>query len=309
MQSINELVSLQQFDHFELLAQQIVEGFITGMHRSPYHGFSVEFAEHRAYNTGESVKHIDWKLYGKTEKLYVKRYEEETNMRTQLVIDTSSSMLFPYINNSLQNKRSFAALSAAALIHLLIKQRDAVGLSLFNEKLELHTPSKLSRVHIQLLYKELNILLRTEKDAKALNKGNNLPLVLHQIADTIHKRSLVVIFTDMIDNSNPDTLFAALQHLKYNKHEVILFHVVDHAKELQLNFENRPTKFIDLETGEVLTLNPNEIKETYKVRSQQFVKELTYKCMQHQIDLVEADINKGFEQVLLSFLVKRNKLY
>ncbi len=149
---------LQQFSHLELIAKQVVEGFITGLHKSPFHGFSVEFAEHRLYNTGESTKNIDWKLYGRTDKIFVKRYEEETNLRCQIIIDNSSSMYFP-IEKDKQNKITFSVYCAAAMIQLLKVQRDAAGLSTFSEKIELHTQAKSSPVHYKMLFNELEKLL------------------------------------------------------------------------------------------------------------------------------------------------------
>ena len=232
MNSLEEIVQYGQFDNLEFIASQIVSGFITGLHRSPYHGFSVEFAEHRVYNTGESTKHVDWKLYARTEKLFVKQYEEETNLRSYIVLDTSSSMLFPYQSDKV-SKLHFSVYCAAALIHLLRKQRDASGICLFGDRIETLTDAKLNSTHIQMLYAHLQGLL--QKGAIPLNKPTSTAEVLHQLADTIHKRSLVVIFTDMFSNGNREDLFSALQHLRYNKHEIILFHVKD--KRMEENFE------------------------------------------------------------------------
>lgn len=302
---------IQQFTHLELLAKQVVEGFITGLHKSPFHGFSVEFAEHRLYNKGESTKHIDWKLYGRTDKLFIKRYEEETNLRCHIIIDTSSSMYFPVVNNKEPltgyNKIGFSVHSAAALIELFKRQRDAVGMSLFSDKIEFHAPAKLSTMQHQLLYYELENLLE-QPDVNA-HKKSFVVDALHQIAEIIHKRSLVIIFSDMLESGRDNTeLFAALQHLKHKKHEVILFHVCDKQKELDFNFENRPYKFIDMETSEEIKLHPSEIKEKYKAAMSGFVKDLTLKCGQYKIDLIEADINKGIEQILTPYLLKRTKI-
>ena len=294
-------------DNLEFIAQQIVEGFITGLHRSPFHGFSVEFAEHRLYNTGESTKYIDWKLFARTEKLFVKRFEEETNLRCQIIIDNSSSMLFP---SHLKNKKSklyFSALSAAALTYLLRKQRDAVGLSLFSNEIEEHTEAKMSLLHTKRLYNILDGLIRTTKHTES--KKTQTAKILHQLAESIHKRSLVVIFSDMFEQENANELFSALQHLKHNKHEVILFHVTDKQLELEFNFQNRPYKFIDLETGQSLKINPNELRDNYREILTNYTRELKLKCGQYKIDFVEADINKDFKQVLLPYLLKRNKLY
>ncbi len=300
---------LQQFTHLELIARQVVEGFITGLHKSPFHGFSVEFAEHRLYNKGESTKHIDWKLFGRTDKLFIKRYEEETNLRCHLIIDDSSSMYFPVMEekSSKLNKINFSVYAAAALIELLKRQRDAVGLSVFSDKIETHTPDKSSSLHHKMLYHELEKLIQPHNLKE--HKKTSAIEALHQIAEAVHKRSLVIIFSDMMDSkANSEELFSALQHLKHNKHEVILFHVVDQQKELDFDFENRPYRFIDMETGEEVKLHPSEIKDTYQTSMTEYKKELMLKCGQYKIDFVEADINKGFDQVLMPYLLKRTKM-
>lgn len=302
---------IQQFGSLEFIARQVVEGFITGLHKSPFHGFSVEFAEHRQYNSGESIKHIDWKLYGRTDKLYVKRYEEETNLRCHIIIDNSSSMYFPVkpdIDIDNPNKITFSVYAAAALINLLQRQRDAIGLSLFSDKIELNTQARSTSVHVKYLYSEM------EKMLKPLPVNERKPTLaadaIHHIADMIHKRSLVVIFSDMLErHDNLDEMFSALQHLRYNKHEVILFHVVDKAKELDFDFENRPYRFIDMESGEDLRLNPLELRKEYVEQSTAFVKELKLRCGNYHIDFVAADINAGFRQILHPYLLKREKLY
>jgi uncharacterized protein (DUF58 family) len=304
MPSIN-YSQVKKFESLELLAKQVVEGFITGLHKSPFHGFSVEFAEHRLYNPGESTRHIDWKLYGRTDKLFVKRYEEETNLRCQLVIDSSASMYYPD-NTDNFNKIGFSAYCCAALVQLLKRQRDAVGLSVFSEKLEVHTPAKSSVVHHKMLYNNLETVIESETASKTF-----VVEALHQIADSIHKRSLVMVFSDMIDSSpkKTDELFSALQHLKHNKHEVILFHVVDKKTEIDFEFENRPYTFIDKETGEEVKAHPSSVKESYVQQMKEYEKELKFKCSQYRIDFVEADISEGFDQVLLGYLIKRSKLH
>lgn len=305
-----EISNIAQLGSLEFLARQIVEGFITGLHKSPFHGFSVEFAEHRQYNTGEPTKNIDWKLYARTEKLFVKRYEEETNLRCQLVVDCSSSMYFPvrqHLDFEHLNKLWFSVYSSAALIELMRRQRDAVGLSIFDDNIKLHTPAKLSRVHQNMIYNELDKLMlpydKTEKHQ------TDTVQCLHQIAEMTHKRSLVIIFSDMLDNLDSyQDMFAALKHLRYNKHEVILFHVHDGKHEQKLDYENRPHRFVDLETGEVLKLNPVEVKEQYEKIMTDKKEELLRHCYQYQIDYVEADINKAYDKILATYLIKRNKI-
>ena len=298
---------LSKFENLELLAQQVVEGFITGLHKSPFHGFSVEFSEHRLYNKGESTRHIDWKLYARSDKLFVKRFEEETNLRCRIIIDKSSSMYFPNPDSSFENpnKITFSVLCVAALMNILKKQRDAVGLSLFSDKVHLHTREKTSQTHHRFLLHQLENIVAKHESLKSTRVTESL----HQIADNIHQRSLVVLFSDMMDNSEKsDDLFSALQHLKFNKHEVILFHVVDKSKELDFDYENRPYKFVDMETNEEVKLSPNQIREQFTKASEQFLNSLKLKCAQYQIDFVKVDINEGVEHVLLNFFKKRSKL-
>lgn len=298
---------IQAYSHLELLAKQIVEGFITGLHKSPFHGFSVEFAEHRLYNTGESTRHIDWKLYAKTDKLFVKRYEEETNLRCRVIIDVSSSMYFPEkTEKGKHNKLEFSVYAAAALIELLRRQRDAYGLSTFSNSIEFHSEAKSNATHQRLVFDQLEKLMEKKEEGKSTSAVD----ALHHISEMIHKRSLVVIFSDMFDNSErEEELISALQHLKHNKHEVILFHVVDKAKELDFEFENRPYRFVDMESGEEVKLNPGEVKEHFVKEVKAREKELRLKCGQYGIDFVSADVGKDFNQILLPFLAKRKKLY
>lgn len=302
---------LQEFGSLEFIARQVVEGFITGLHKSPFHGFSVEFAEHRLYNTGESTKHIDWKLFGRTDKLFVKRYEEETNLRCQIIIDNSSSMYFPVhekISIEKPNKITFSIYAAAALMNLLKKQRDAVGLSLFSDKVELHTRTRSTSAHQKFLYAELETLLKPI--AEDVHKQTRAAQSLHEISENIHKRSLVILFSDMFETrAKTEELFSALQHLRHNKHEVVLFHVVDHAKEIDFDFDNRPCKFIDMENGREIKIRPHEVREHYIKSVNEFKNELKLRCGQYQVDFIDADINKGFRQILLPYLLKREKMH
>ncbi len=311
MQHIIEKGNLQQFGKLEFIAKQAVEGFITGLHKSPFHGFSVEFTEHRLYNAGESTRYIDWKLYGRTDKMFVKCFEEETNLRSQIIIDNSSSMYFPVKDNisiDNPNKITFAVYCTGALMYLLKNQRDAVGLSFFSDHIELHTQAKSSSVHHKFLYHELEKLLKPI--STDTHKKTSASKSLHQIAERLHRRSLVIIFSDMMENiGKSDELFSALQHLRHNKHEVILFHVLDKQKELDFDFDRGPYKFIDMESGEELKLNPNDIKEKYIKYINDYKEKLKLHCGQYKIDFIEADINQGFRQVLLPYLLKRKKLH
>ena len=294
----------------ELFARQVVEGFVTGLHKSPYHGFSVEFAEHRLYNTGESTKHIDWKLFGRTDKLFVKRYEEETNLRCQLVIDASSSMYYPNLESpSLEkpNKLLFAIYASAVMMNLLKQQRDAVGLSIFTEKLEVHTPNLTTQRHHRILYNELEKLLQVNPVKSAKQTESNI--ALHEVSELLHKRSLVMIFTDFIhSNKTLDEQFSAYKHLKYNKHEVVLFFLNEPNTEKDLDFDNNAYKFVDLETREEIKLSPILYQKKYKEQAENYLKELKLKCLQYKIDFVEVDVNMGFDKVLNSYLLKRQKM-
>lgn len=304
-------IRIQPLSKLEFFARQVVEGFLTGLHRSPFHGFSVEFAEHRLYNTGESTRYIDWKLYGKTDKLFVKRFEEETNLRCQLVIDTSASMFYPVQKNrsiETPDKLMFSAYSAAALAYLFRRQRDAVGLTTFSSAIDYNLAARSGKVHMQNLLSQLDLLTSAQRNSSP--HITDAATTLHYIAETVHKRSLIVLFSDMFDSSsNFENLFHGLQHLKHKHHEVILFQVVDKKHELTFDFPNRPTRFIDIESGAQLRLNPAEIKEAYLQSSSVFMNELKYRCNQYKIDLIEADINKGFEQIMLPYLMKRSRLY
>ena len=297
---------LAQFGSLDILAKQVVEGFITGLHKSPFHGFSVEFAEHRSYNKGESTRHVDWKLYARTEKLFTKKYEEETNLRCQMVLDCSSSMLFDNDGKSL-SKTEYAVYNIASLIELLKKQRDAVGLSLFSNKLELHTEAKSSVRHHRYLYSELEKQLKQYKSEE--QKGTSPIQALHDIAELSHKRSLVMIFSDMLDDpTKQDDLFQALLHLKHNKHEVILFHVVNKSAEIDFDLENRPYAMVDMETGEKIKLLPNEIKSHYIQQTKDYFSDIKRKCDSYGIDFMQADVAEGFREVLMKYLIKRKRM-
>lgn len=294
--------SLAAYGNIEFLAKQVVEGFITGLHKSPYHGFSVEFAEHRQYNTGESTRFIDWKIYNRTDKLFTKRFEEETNLRCRLVVDVSSSMYYPVENNG---KLNFALLAAASLAFMLQKQRDAVGLVAFTDKIVYQSALKSTTSHLRELFTYFNELLKQ----KSTLANTTLPEVLDQVSDNTHKRSLIIVFSDFLESADKkEFLFNSLKHLKHNKHEILLFHIADKKAELDFEFEDRPYLFTDVETGEKIKLNPSQMREEYIKSQNSYLTELKIKCGQYKIDLVEADINKNFNQILLPFLAKRRRM-
>ncbi|MDC3195044.1 DUF58 domain-containing protein [Flavobacteriaceae bacterium] len=296
-----------EIKNLELLAHQIVEGFITGIHKSPFHGFSVEFSEHKLYNKGESTRHIDWKLFAKTEKLYTKKYEEETNLRCHIIIDNSASMHYPLIKkqqiNQL-NKVGFSAVASACLMEVLKRQRDAVGLSIFADSYQYYAPEKGSDRHRKMILHQLEKLVTGNSDATTETYQ-----YLHEIAEKIHRRSLIFLFTDMFQtNIDEEKMFEALRHLKYNKHEVVLFHTFDMKTELNFDFENSPKKFVDVETGETVNLFAENIKENYTKLVDSYFKELKNKCLQYKISYVPVDIQQGVHQVLTSYFLSRQKM-
>jgi uncharacterized protein (DUF58 family) len=292
------------FKHLELLANQVVEGFISGMHKSPFHGFSAEFAEHKVYNKGESTKHIDWKLFAKTDRLYTKRYEEETNLRCHLIVDNSSSMHFPQLVSGqpfYESKIGFSVLASAVLMNLLKKQRDAVGLSVFSDTYEYYAPEKGSDRHHRMILNKLEDLLENPKVAKPTETVT----FLHQIAEKMHRRSMIILFTDMFQNGEEEKLFNALQHLKHNKHKVVLFHVVDEKRELNFDFDNAPRKFIDVESGETVNLFAENIKEVYEKNIDAYFKKVAMTCAQNKIKYVPVNVGANFEKILTTYLVEK----
>jgi len=295
---------ISSFEHLELLANQVVEGFISGMHKSPFHGFSAEFAEHKVYNSGESTKHIDWKLFAKTDRLYTKRFEEETNLRCHLIIDNSSSMHYPKLKEGqpfYESKIGFSVLASAVLMNLLKKQRDAVGLSIYSDTYEYYAPEKGSDRHQRMLLNKLENLL----DTPTATKTTDTITFLHQIAEKIHRRSMIVLFTDMLQTKDDNALFNALQHLKHDKHKVVLFHVIDDKTELHFDYDNAPRKFIDIENGEEVTLFAENVKEIYEENVQSYFKKLAQTCAQNKIKYVPVNVGADFEKILTTYLVEK----
>lgn len=293
--------------NLELLARQVVEGFISGMHKSPFHGFSAEFAEHKIYNNGESTKHIDWKLFAKTDKLFTKRYEEETNLRCHLILDNSSSMHYPEmprLDRSNLNKAGFSVLAAASIMQILKKQRDAIGLSVYSNNYEYYAPEKGSERHHHMLLNELERVV----SAPTKNTTTDSYTFLHQIAQKLKRRSLVFLFTDMFQEDKEEKdLFEALKHLKFNKHEVVLFHVIDKEKELNFNFDNAPRRFTDVETGKYIDIYAENFRESYTETVSNYFNELRLQCGKYRIKYVQADIGESFEKILTTYLVERQK--
>ncbi len=300
----SQIQKISSFRHLELLANQVVEGFISGMHKSPFHGFSAEFAEHKVYNSGESTKHIDWKLFAKTDRLYTKRYEEETNLRCHLIIDSSSSMHYPKLEQNepfYQSKIGFSILASAVLMNLLKKQRDAVGLSVFSDHYEYYAPEKGSDRHHRMLLDQLERLLQTPQQSK----NTDTVIYLHQIAEKIHRRSMIVLFTDMFQNGDDEALFNALRHLKHNKHKVVLFHVFDEKTEQTFDFDNAPRKFIDVESGEEINIFADNIKEAYENQVSSYFKKIEQTCIQNKIKYVRVNTGANFEKIMMTYLVEK----
>lgn len=304
-----ELRDKSLYNSIDFKTTQIVEGFMTGFHKSPFHGFSVEFAEHRLYNTGESTKYIDWRLYARTDKLFVKRFEEETNLRTMFVLDSSSSMFFPYNQTQKEeknNKFSFSVYACGVIMQILYKQRDAFGLSFVSKEIDYISPIKTNLAHKQYLFTLLENKIKTKENLSQITCINK---ALHSLSEQIHRRSLFIIFTDLFsDNFSAEELIDSLRHLKHNKHEVILFHVFDNEKEVNFDYKMGYYRFIDVESGEELKINPEEIRNQYTDAIKQRLDLIRSECNKLKIDFVQADINKGFDQILFPFLIKRSKL-
>jgi uncharacterized protein (DUF58 family) len=300
----SQIEKISSFQHLELLANQIVEGFISGMHKSPFHGFSAEFAEHKVYNVGESTKHIDWKLFAKTDRLYTKKFEEDTNLRCHIIIDNSSSMHYPKLEDKekfFQNKIGFSVLASVVLMNILKKQRDSVGLSVFSDSYEYYSPEKGSDRHHRMILNTLENLLEKPK----IQKSTDTITFLHQIAEKIHRRSMIILFTDMFQSGNEEALFTALQHLKHNKHKVVLFHVIDNKTELNFDFDNAPRKFIDLETGDEVNIFADNVKREYEKGVNSYFKKLALTCSQNKIKYVPVGVADSFEKVLTTYLVEK----
>ena len=293
---------LSQIKGLELKAKKIIEGFIAGLHKSPYHGFSVEFAEHRPYNTGDDFKHIDWKVYAKKERFYVKQYEEETNLRCFLVLDTSSSMYFKH--KAQWTKLEYSAYLAAAMAYLMQGQRDAVGFASYADTLRTILPAKGTRRHLRRIFLEIEPYL-------TINKGDFTAsaAALHELAERIHQRSLVVIFTDLFENiETHDALISALKHLRHRKHEIILFNITEHYTELNLNLEYERYLLEDLESGEQLEISPAQVAQDYRAKVTMYLQRFKQACNEFQIDFECVSTEQPFSEALIHYLKKRSRL-
>lgn len=296
-------VVASRLDNMELRARMIVEGFITGLHKSPYHGFSVEFAEHRPYNPGDELRHVDWKAYAKTDRHYVKQYEEETNLRSYVVLDTSSSM--QYKRESTLTKLEYGANLAGALHYLMVKQRDATGLIAFDESVHTVMPPKSTNSYLRQLLLKLEALTAHSDAANRTAAAT----ALDSVADRISRRSLVIIITDLFENvAHHDDLLKSLRHLRYRGHEVLVFHVLESSTEREFSFPDVPSVFRDMETGQEVTLHPAQLRENYQEAVKAFSDRFLVRCREYKIDFVEIDTGEPFDVALLAYLNKRTTL-
>ena len=286
---------ISKLNSLELKARLVVEGFMVGLHKSPYHGFSVEFTEHRPYMQGDSPKDIDWKVYGKTDKFFIKHYEEETNLKSYLLLDTSGSMKYSSEGNI--TKLEYATTLAAALSYLMLKQQDAVGLTLYSDKINKYYPPRANKTYLQELLKSLS-------DIPSSNKTNTASC-LNAIAEKINRRGLVIIISDFFDEVN--STLSALKHFRYQKNEVIAFQILDPI-EKSFAFGNDAI-FIDMESGDEITTQPYQIQKAYKQAMEQFITRIKNECLNSNIEYNLLDTSVPFDKALFSYIQKRKRLY
>jgi len=289
-------VIVSRLARLDLKARLVVEGFISGLHRSPFHGFSVEFVEHRPYMPGDPLKSVDWKVYGKSDRFYVKQYEDETNLRAHLVLDHSASM--GYVSRPGEvSKLEYARNLAAALAYLMLQQQDAVGLLTFAETIGKFVPARARRSHLEVLLRELEQVTPGGKTA--------LPASLHHLAERIRRRGLVVLFSDLL--APPDEVLSGLAHFRHRQHEVLVFHILDPA-EWTFDFD-QPATFVDSETGEEVPLEPWEVRGAYKAKLDAWSERYRTECRRAQIDYVALDTRTPYDQALYRYLEKRRRLH
>ena len=291
---------VSKLSNIELLARLVVEGFITGLHKSPYHGFSVEFAEHRQYMPGDEIRRVDWRVYGKTDRFYVKQFEEETNLKSYIVIDTSASMRFASAMDKKGTKRipkiAYASYIAASLSYLMIQQRDAVGLMLYDSTVRTIIPPHATKQHLR------RVLIELEKIAPS--QSTNSAAALHQLAERISRRGLVVVLSDLFDD--PAKVVAALKHFRHSHHEVLVMHVLD-PMERTFAFGNDAI-FKDIETGESLSTQPYHVQRAYQKTMNEFIELYKKECRENMIDYVLLDTSTPFDVALLNYLNKRQRI-
>lgn len=298
---------LSQLTPLDLKARTIVEGFISGLHRSPFHGFSVEFAEHRPYNQGDDFKHVDWKAYAKTERFYVKRYEAETNLRAHVVLDISSSMYFKHFSE--WTKLRYAIHFAASLIYMMHRQRDACGLVLFDDEIRQFLPAKSSTSHVRMLYQQLENQLKEESTGSVERRSSASANALHELAENLKRRSLVIVLTDLFENvDSHEKLISSIRHLRHQRHEVLLFNILENRSERELDFPDGKFLFEDMETGSELEVIPAQIKNEYQKKVRDYTQAFKIACNEARADFEEIDTQSPFDLALLAYLNKRKKL-
>lgn len=286
--------SLSKLKGLDLIAKLVVEGFLTGLHKSPYHGFSVEFAEHRPYMPGDPLKHVDWKLYGKSDRFYTKRYEQETNLRSHILLDVSASM--GYASEGRVTKFQYASYLGASLAYLMLMQQDAVGLLTFKNSIEKMIPARANSAHLKLLLAEL-------EKAKP-SSTTEMSTALNQMAERIQRRGLVILISDLMDE--PERVMEALKHFRYRDHEVVVFHVLD-PFEIDFPFKEE-SSFVDLETGDELMTHPWEIATEYKRRFEEWQAKYKRMCLESRIEYEPLSTKTPYDRALLRYLEKRKKL-
>ena len=284
---------ISRLNNLSLKARFVVEGFIVGLHKSPYHGFSVEFSEHRAYGAGDEIRHVDWKLWGKTDRFFIKQFEEETNLKSYLLVDQSLSMTY---KSKKMTKLEYAQILAASLGYLMLKQQDAVGLTLFDDRIRVNIPARSKRSHLNIILSQMqNIIAGPE---------TTIAPVLHKTAEAIKKRGLIILISDLFDD--PDKVLSGLQHFRYKGHEVIVFHVLD-PQELSLDFTQR-TRFRDMESGEEIVTDPWHIQSDYQKSMEQFCDYIKSNCRQKNIDYVQLSTDLPLDMALSEYLIKRKRI-
>lgn len=287
---------LSGLTRLDLIARLVVEGFITGLHRSPYHGFSVEFSEHRPYLPGDPLRDLDWKAYAKTGRLYIKEYEEETNLKAYLLLDISGSMA--YKSGGAMSKFRYACCLGAALCYLMLRQRDAVGLMLFDERIHSYVPPRSVQSHLQVLLKEMD-------QAKPAADTRMAP-AFHDLAERLSRRGLVVVLSDLLDD--PEEVLSGLRHFRYRGHEVVVFHLLD-PRERDLDFRRQETRFFNLENPEQsLTTQPWHIQQEYRQLMDELIQTYRARCADAGIDYTLIDTTMPFDQALSRYLGRRKKL-
>ena len=286
--------ALAKIGNLELIAKSVVEGFISGLHKSPYHGFSVEFAQYRQYMPGDDIKHLDWKAYGRTNRYYIKQFEEETNLNCYLLLDTSESMNY---GSGELTKLQYASYLIASVAYFMAKQRDAVGFAYFDERLHEYLPARSSPAHLH------TILLTLERIQT--NKLTHMGEPIHQIAERLTKRGLVILISDLYED-DPDAVVKALEHLRYDGHEVIVFHILDN-QELEFAFD-RVARFVDAETDEEIIATPQAIRESYLSHLHDFINHYKLELSRADIDYNTIDTTTPVDYALSSYLAKREGL-